>query len=153
MPRDAYQPRGARPWCGTCDTDRHLVVDSLTVLNRRQETLAAAFTCRNCSSSRVLATIACYVPVILARSALESRDVLHGDCQPVVRPEARSGRGAGAADGEKRVPAFLLPAAFLALCHRAAARRLPWSFQRQILKNTPPAQLQPTAQAQGDTIT
>ena len=81
LPRGAHQPRGSRPWCAACDTDRHLVVDSVTVLNRRLETLAVAFDCANCGGSRVLATTAAFVAAILARSARHD-DASHLESAP-----------------------------------------------------------------------
>lgn len=58
LPRDTLQPKGARPWCATCDTDLHLTVDSVVVLSARRNTLAAAVSCTRCGRSRVLATTA-----------------------------------------------------------------------------------------------
>jgi hypothetical protein len=58
---------GHRPWCTDCDSDDHLIVDTVTRLNRRQETLAVAFNCTRCGGSRVLATTAPFVAAIMAR--------------------------------------------------------------------------------------
>lgn len=55
-PTSAHQPRGGRPWCGKCHTDRHLLAGALTVLDAREQTLAVAVTCSRCGDSRVLAT-------------------------------------------------------------------------------------------------
>jgi hypothetical protein len=68
LPHGAHQPRGNQPWCAPCDTDRHLLVDSITVMDPRRETLAAAFNCTRCGSSRVLSTTVVLIAVILARS-------------------------------------------------------------------------------------
>lgn len=75
-PCDARQPRGKQPWCGECDTDEHLEVDSVTVLDRQQGTLAVAFNCTNCGGSRVLDTTPDFVAAVLARAAI-SDDVVH----------------------------------------------------------------------------
>ena len=66
LPLDAHQPRGKQPWCATCDTDLHLVVDSITVMDHRRETLAVAFNCAKCGGARVLSTIAGFVAAVLA---------------------------------------------------------------------------------------
>jgi hypothetical protein len=73
LPRDAHQPRGRRPWCGTCDTDQHLLADAVTTLDRVQETLAVAVSCARCGGSRVLATTAAFLTGIStpARKDLE----------------------------------------------------------------------------------
>jgi hypothetical protein len=76
LPRDAHQPRGNKPWCAACNTDRHLLVDSITVMDPRQETLAAAVNCTRCGSYYVLSTTPVFVAVILARSATAD-DVMH----------------------------------------------------------------------------
>ncbi|MEV8146969.1 hypothetical protein AB0O52_02330 [Arthrobacter sp. NPDC080073] len=76
LPLDAHQPRGKQPWCVTCDTDVHLVVDSITMMDRRSETLAAAFNCAKCGGARVLSTTAAFVAAVLARSTANT-DVLH----------------------------------------------------------------------------
>ena len=64
LPRDAHQPRGRRPWCASCDTDRHLTADSVTMMNPRQETLAAAISCTQCGNSHVVATTAAFLAAI-----------------------------------------------------------------------------------------
>ena len=76
VPRDAHQPRGKQPWCAPCDTDLHLVVDSIAVMDRRRETLAVAFNCAKCGGSRVLSTTVSFVAEILAR-ATNNDDVVH----------------------------------------------------------------------------
>lgn len=68
LPRDAHQPRGRRPWCATCDTDQHLLVDDVTTLDPHQETLAVAVNCARCGGSRVLATTAAFLAAISARA-------------------------------------------------------------------------------------
>jgi hypothetical protein len=78
LPRDAHQPRGSRPWCAACDTDRHLLVDSTTLMDPQQETLAAAVTCTNCGNSRVVATTAAFVAAIPERGE-SSGDLVHRD--------------------------------------------------------------------------
>ena len=97
LPRDAHQPRGRRPWCATCDTDRHLLVDSVTMMNPQQETLAAAISCTNCSRSRVVATTAAFVSATPARNGNKGGGVhrdtayLHGqEPMSAVDPELRS---------------------------------------------------------------
>ncbi len=77
-PLDAHQPRGKQPWCATCDTDVHLVVDSITMMDRHSETLAAAFNCAKCGGARVLSTTAGFVAAVLARSTANGppRDLL-----------------------------------------------------------------------------
>lgn len=64
LPLDAHQPRGRRPWCADCDTDQHLLVDSIAMMDRRRETLAAAIHCSKCGASRVLATTAVFIAVL-----------------------------------------------------------------------------------------
>ncbi|MDQ0029034.1 hypothetical protein [Arthrobacter bambusae] len=76
FPRDAQQPRGKQPWCATCDTDLHLVVDSIAIMDRISDTLAVAFSCAGCGGSRVLSTTAGFVAAVLARSS-NNNDVLH----------------------------------------------------------------------------
>jgi hypothetical protein len=76
IPRDANQPRGTQPWCATCDTDLHLVVDSIAIMDNRKETLAVAVTCTRCGGARVLSTTAGLVAPVLARSP-DKDDVLH----------------------------------------------------------------------------
>jgi hypothetical protein len=44
------------------------VVDSITVMDRQRETLAAAFNCARCGGSRVLATTAGFIAAVLARA-------------------------------------------------------------------------------------
>lgn len=68
LPLDAHQPRGKQPWCATCDTDVHLVVDSIAIMDRRRETLAAAVNCSKCGGARVLSTTAGFVSAVQARS-------------------------------------------------------------------------------------
>lgn len=68
LPRRVHQPRGSQPWCPDCDTDLHLVVDSVVVLDARQSTVAAAFGCARCRGSRVLATTAEFLAAVLARA-------------------------------------------------------------------------------------
>ena len=90
VPRDAYQPRGRRLWCARCNTDRHLLVEAVTTLNPRQETLAAAITCTNCHGSRVMATTAAYVAAVPGRNGGNS-DAVHRDagyvhCQEPMSP-------------------------------------------------------------------
>jgi hypothetical protein len=55
-PSSAGRPRGGRPWCGNCHTDKHLVAGSVTVLDPGEQTLAVAVTCTHCGDSRVLET-------------------------------------------------------------------------------------------------
>jgi len=59
---------GRRPWCTDCDSDYHLLVDTITHLDRRQETLAVAFNCTRCGGSRGLETTPQFVAAIMARS-------------------------------------------------------------------------------------
>ncbi|MDR6558889.1 hypothetical protein J2809_003259 [Arthrobacter pascens] len=67
LPRDAHQPKGKQPWCATCDTDLHLAVDSIAVMDRRREILAVAFDCAQCGGARVLSTTVGFVAAVLAR--------------------------------------------------------------------------------------
>ncbi|GAC1384689.1 MAG: hypothetical protein NVSMB43_25080 [Pseudarthrobacter sp.] len=76
LPRDAHQPRGKQPWCAACDTDLHLVVDSIAVMDRQRGALAVAVNCAKCGDSRVLSTTAGFVAAILARSS-PNDDVVH----------------------------------------------------------------------------
>lgn len=97
VPRDSHQPRGRRLWCAECDTDRHLLVDSVTTLNAQQETLAAAITCMQCGGSRVLATTAAFVATVPGRSG-DNDDVVHRDaayvhCQEPMSPADPELRG------------------------------------------------------------
>jgi hypothetical protein len=78
LPRDAHQPRGTRPWCATCGTDRHLLIGPVTMMDPQQEILAAAVTCTNCGSSCVVATTAAFVAAIQERGE-SSGDLLHRD--------------------------------------------------------------------------
>jgi hypothetical protein len=83
LPRDSHQPRGGRrPWCATCNTDRHLLVESVTTLNERQKTLAAAVTCTKCGASRVMATTAAFVKAVPGRNE-DNKDVVHRDAEYV----------------------------------------------------------------------
>lgn len=99
LPRDAHQPRGKKPWCAACDTDLHLVVDSIAVMDRQRETLAVAFNCSKCGGSRVLSTTAGFVAAILARSS-PNDDVVHvgttyvhcGEPMSTSDPDQRSAR-------------------------------------------------------------
>lgn len=68
LPLDAHQPRGRRPWYADCDTDQHLRVDSIAMMNRRLETLAAAINCSKCGASRVLATTVAFIAAVLHAS-------------------------------------------------------------------------------------
>jgi hypothetical protein len=98
LPRDAHQPRGRRPWCAACDTDRHLLLDSVTTMNRQRETLAAAISCTNCGSSHVVATTAAFLAAIPGQQGPSGGGAVHrGDayshCQEpmsAVDPERRS---------------------------------------------------------------
>ncbi|RKR12743.1 hypothetical protein [Arthrobacter oryzae] len=97
LPRDAHQPRGRRPWCATCDTDRHLLVDSVAMMNLQQETLAAAISCTKCGNSHVMATTAALLATIPGRTgnagAAVPRDDAYRHCQEpmsAVDPERRS---------------------------------------------------------------
>jgi hypothetical protein len=76
---------GHRPWCTDCDSDDHLIVDTITRLNRRQETLAVAFNCTRCGGSRVLATTAQFVAAIMARPG-RARPGKAGDALELGRP-------------------------------------------------------------------
>jgi hypothetical protein len=78
LPRDAHQPRGSRPWCATCNTDRHLLIDSTTIMDPQQEILAAAVTCSHCGSSRVVATTGAFLAPIRERDE-SSGYLLHRD--------------------------------------------------------------------------
>ncbi|WP_264356075.1 hypothetical protein [Pseudarthrobacter sp. MM222] len=80
LPRDAHQPRGRRPWCATCDTDRHLLADAVTTLNPQQDTLAVAVSCARCGGSRVLATTAALLAAI--RTPAENDRAANLTCQP-----------------------------------------------------------------------
>lgn len=90
LPRDAYQPRGSRPWCATCGTDRHLLVGSSTMMDPQQETLAVAISCTNCSGSRVVATTAALLAAIPKRGDssgdLVPRDGAYLHCQEPMAP-------------------------------------------------------------------
>lgn len=77
LPRGVHQPRGSQPWCPDCDTDLHLLVDSVVVLDARQNSLAAAFSCARCQGSRVLATTQDFVALVLARAHVQEA-VEHG---------------------------------------------------------------------------
>lgn len=90
MPRDSHQPRGRRPWCVGCNTDRHLLVESVTTLNPQRATLAAAITCTQCGASRVIATTASLLAA-LARRDQNKNDLMHRDagyvhCQEPMSP-------------------------------------------------------------------
>ncbi|MGO4122177.1 hypothetical protein [Arthrobacter sp. YAF16] len=66
-PVSANQPRGRRPWCADCRSDRHLLAGSAAVLDAGDETLALAVTCTRCGLSRVLATTATFAAAIARR--------------------------------------------------------------------------------------
>jgi hypothetical protein len=95
VPRDTHQRMGRRPWCTDCDSDYHLLVDTITDLDRRQDTLAVAFNCTRCGGSRVLATTAQFVAAIMARrggaveparTALERTDGRYVHCGEAMAP-------------------------------------------------------------------
>lgn len=90
VPRDAHQLRGHRPWCADCDSDDHLLVDTVTDLDRLEETLAVAFNCTRCGGSRVLATTAQFVAAIMARPSddvqLERPDGDYVHCGEAMAP-------------------------------------------------------------------
>ena len=97
LPRDSHQPRGRRPWCASCNTDRHLLVESVTTLDAQQKTLAAAVTCSKCGASRVMATTAAFVAAVQGRNG-DSGDVVHRDaayvhCQEPMSPADPNLRG------------------------------------------------------------
>jgi hypothetical protein len=77
LPRTNNQPRGRRLWCATCNTDRHLLVESVTI-NAQQETLAAPITCKKCRGSRIMAPTAAFVAALPARNR-DNGDVEHRD--------------------------------------------------------------------------
>ena len=67
-PVSAHQPRGGRPWCANCHTDKYLAAGSVTVLDAREQSLAVAVTCTQCGHSRVLETTRAFAAE-LARGA------------------------------------------------------------------------------------
>jgi hypothetical protein len=90
VPRDSHQPRGRRPWCAKCKTDRHLLIESVTTLNAQHKTLAAVVTCTKCGASRVMATTAAYVAAVPGRNE-DNSDAVHRDagyvhCQEPMSP-------------------------------------------------------------------
>lgn len=131
IPRDAHQPRGKQPWCSTCDTDLHLVVDSIAVMDRRRGSLAVAFNCEKCGGTRVLSTTAGYVAAVLARST-RNDDVMHlgaeyihcGEPMSPTDPELRSSRTA--------VATHPRPADFLGAYLRTRVIRCRCGFQMEI---------------------
>lgn len=130
LPRDSHQPRGRRPWCAECDTDRHLLVDSVTTLDAQQKTLAAAITCKKCQGSRVLATTAAFVAAVPGRN--ENNDVVHRDagyvhCQEPMSPVDPELRGV-----HWPVSTEAGPTEFLSVYLRTRVLRCRCGFQMEI---------------------
>jgi hypothetical protein len=131
LPRDAHQPRGSRPWCATCDTDLHLAVDSITVMDRRRETLAVAFNCTNCGGSRVLSTTPGFVAAILARST-NNDDVVHLGAQYIHCGEPMSPTDPDLRNSHTPLSTQPRPADFLGAYLRTRVLRCRCGFQMEI---------------------
>jgi hypothetical protein len=132
----AQQPRGQRPWCTACDTDLHLVVDSITVLDDWEDTLNVALNCEECGGHRVLYTTPRFVAAILARSTTDD-DVVHlgaqyihcGEPMPPHDPTLRSSRTPVSTD---------MPAGdFLEAYLRARVLRCRCGFQIEVPRTFP----------------
>jgi hypothetical protein len=131
LPRDSHQPRGRRLWCGACDTDRHLLVDSVTTLNARQETLAAAITCTQCGGSRVLATTAEFVAAVTERNE-DNGDVVHRDAGYVHCQEPMSAADPDLRSAHWPVSTQPGPTEFLGAYLRTRVLRCRCGFQMEI---------------------
>lgn len=66
VPRHVHQPRGKRPWCATCDTDLHLMVEFPGV-GGKAGSFAVAVYCSQCCVSRVLDTTMDHVAALPSR--------------------------------------------------------------------------------------
>jgi hypothetical protein len=131
LPRDSHHPRGRRLWCAKCNTDRHLLVDSVTTLNAQEQTLAAAITCTKCGGSRVVATTAAFVAEVPVRTE-DNGDVVHRDAAYVHCQEPMS-----PADPELRgvhwpVSTQAGPTEFLSVYLRTRVLRCRCGFQMEI---------------------
>lgn len=71
-PVSAHQPRGGRPWCANCHTDKYLAAGFTTDLDAREQSLAVAVTCTQCGESRVLETTRAFAGALLSRAEAHS---------------------------------------------------------------------------------
>ena len=135
-PHGARQPYGQQPWCAVCDTNLHLAVDSITVLDEWEDTLSVVFTCAGCGGHRVLSTTPRFVAAILARSTTDD-DVVHlgaqyihcGEPMPPLDPNLRSSRTPVSTD---------MPAGdFLEAYLRARVLRCRCGFQIEVPRTSP----------------
>ena len=131
VPQDAHQPRGNQPWCAACDTDQHLIVDSLTVMDPQRETLAAGVNCTRCGSSRVLSTTAVLVAAILARSAT-AEDVMHLGTDYIHCGEPMNPADPAATAARKPITTGPMAADFLGAYLRTRVLQCRCGFQMQI---------------------
>lgn len=131
LPRDAHQPRGRRLWCAACNTDQHLLVESVTTLNPQQQTLAAATTCTKCSGSRVMATTAAFVAAVPRRNEdnddVVCRDAAYFHCQEPMSPADPELRGV-----DWPVSTQAGPTEFLSVYLRTRVLRCRCGFQMEI---------------------
>jgi hypothetical protein len=90
IPRDIHQPRGKQPWCGVCDTDIHLSVESPAVTDRQTGILAVALHCSNCRQSRVFDTtaehVAAFPPLVEPHRNLIHHQGAYFHCGVVMTP-------------------------------------------------------------------
>ena len=102
-PTTAHHPRGGRPWCATCHTDKHLVSGSVVLLDAREQTVAVAVTCMRCGDSRVLETTKRLAAALAAGSEMHrgAREVNSG---PVHCKETMSLVETGTADAGPTAP-------------------------------------------------
>jgi hypothetical protein len=119
-----------------CNTDLHLVVDSITAVDGWRETLNVAFNCAECGGHSVLSTTPRFVAAILARSTTDD-DVVHigaqyihcGEPMPPLDPDQRSSRTPVSTD---------MPAGdFLEAYLRARVLRCRCGFQIEVPRLSP----------------
>ncbi|WP_164200336.1 hypothetical protein [[Micrococcus luteus] ATCC 49442] len=142
LPHGARQPRGEQPWCLACDTDLHLVVDSITVADHPRGTLNVAFHCTKCKGCRVLSTTARLVAAVLAR-ATPGDDVVHigaqyihcGEPMSLLDPDLWSSRTHASTDPR--------PGDYLGAYLRTRVLRCHCGFQMEAPRTSPSTQATP----------
>ena len=82
IPRDVHQSRGQHPWCPTCDTDRHLFVESPAVPTRQADTLAVAIRCSKYHRSKVLETTAAHLAALAPAAPVSGGEAARTSHQP-----------------------------------------------------------------------
>lgn len=72
-PARSSGPSGRRLWCARCDTDEHLVIESIQALQPPRSVLvSAAYTCRNCGFFYSQSATVAQVATVLNRPGQES---------------------------------------------------------------------------------